>query len=180
MERLPILYNRKPCYDIVFSDSFDQLVEELQAIGADSRRICIVTDSKVDTYYGDIVKELLAQAGIQVYKFVFPEGEINKTLHTVTELCKFLIESGFDRKDSLLALGGGVVGDVTGYAAAIYLRGIRFIQVPTTLLSQADSSIGGKTGVDFEGYKNMIGAFHMPALVYMNLSTLSTLDERQY
>ena len=80
----------------------------------------------------------------------------------------------------LLALGGGVTGDITGFAAATYLRGIDFVQIPTTLLSQVDSSIGGKTGVDFKAYKNMVGAFYMPKLVYMNLSTLNSLPEREY
>ena len=93
---------------------------------------------------------------------------------------RFLIEEGFDRKDLLISLGGGVVGDTTGYVAATYLRGVSFIQIPTTLLAQADSSIGGKTGVDFEGYKNMVGAFKMPSLVYMNFQTLTTLDDRQF
>ena len=86
----------------------------------------------------------------------------------------------FERKDILLALGGGVVGDITGFVAATYLRGISFIQIPTTLLSQVDSSIGGKTGVDFDSYKNMVGAFHMPRLVYMNLSVLNTLSDEQF
>jgi len=112
--------------------------------------------------------------------YIFPEGEVNKTLDTVKNIYKFLIEHKFDRKDMLLALGGGVTGDITGYAAATYLRGISYVQIPTTLLSQADSSIGGKTGVDFDGYKNMVGAFKMPSLVYTNLSVLNTLDDRQF
>ena len=101
-------------------------------------------------------------------------------MDTIKEAYKTLIEAGFDRKDLILALGGGVVGDMAGYTAATYLRGIDFVQVPTTLLAQCDSSIGGKTGVDFDGYKNMVGAFHMPRLVYMNLATLKTLDDRQF
>ena len=96
------------------------------------------------------------------------------------EIYKFLIENHFNRKDLLIALGGGVVGDLTGYTAATYLRGIEFIQIPTTLLSQADSSIGGKTGVDFDGYKNMVGAFYMPKLVYMNIAALHSLSDRQF
>ena len=96
------------------------------------------------------------------------------------EIYKFLIGNHFNRKDLLIALGGGVVGDLTGYTAATYLRGIEFIQIPTTLLSQADSSIGGKTGVDFDGYKNMVGAFYMPRLVYMNMETLQSLSDRQF
>lgn len=179
-ERLPILYNKKPCYDIVFTKSFDELWDELAALGCDNRRICIVTDTKVDQIYGEEVLKLLDGKCRKVCKYAFPSGEENKNLDTVKGIYKFLIEEGFDRKDLLLALGGGVVGDTTGYVAATYLRGIDFVQVPTTLLSQTDSSIGGKTGVDFDGYKNMVGAFKMPKLVYMNLAALQTLDDRQY
>lgn len=180
MERLPILYNRKPCYDIVFTRTFDELPAELETLGFKDRNICIVTDSRVNECYGDQVLEILQGCCKKAVKYAFPNGEENKNLDTVREIYRFLIEEGFGRKDLLLALGGGVVGDTTGYVAATYLRGIEFIQVPTTLLSQADSSIGGKTGVDFDGYKNMVGAFKMPVLVYMNLSTLSTLEDRQF
>lgn len=180
MERLPILYNKKPCYDIVFARTFDELPAELEALGSKDRKICIVTDSRVNECYGDQVLEILHGCCKKAVKYVFPNGEENKNLDTVREIYRFLIEEGFGRKDLLLALGGGVVGDTTGYVAATYLRGVEFIQVPTTLLSQADSSIGGKTGVDFDGYKNMVGAFKMPVLVYMNLSTLTTLEDRQF
>lgn len=180
MERLPILFNKKPCYDIVFTQSFNELWPELEALGCEKRRICIVTDSKVNEIYGDEVLALLDGKCLKAVKYVFPNGEENKNLDTVREIYKFLIEEQFDRKDMLLALGGGVVGDTTGFAAATYLRGIDFVQVPTTLLSQADSSIGGKAGVDFDGYKNMVGAFKMPSLVYMNIQVLTTLDDRQF
>lgn len=179
-ERLPILYNKKPCYDIVFTQDFQDLVPELENLGVENRRVCIITDSKVDEIYGSRVLELLQGKCLKAVKFTFPNGEENKTLDTVRDAYKFLIQEGFDRKDMLLALGGGVVGDTTGFIAATYLRGIDFVQVPTTLLAQADSSIGGKTGVDFDGYKNMVGAFKMPSLVYMNLEVLSTLDDRQF
>ena len=116
----------------------------------------------------------------KVILYAFPAGENHKTLDTVKEIYKTLIEEQYDRKDLLIALGGGVVGDITGYAAATYLRGIEFIQIPTTLIAQSDSSIGGKTGVDFDGYKNMVGAFYMPKLVYMNISVLKELDDRQF
>nr|MDE6851828.1 3-dehydroquinate synthase [Lachnospiraceae bacterium] len=96
------------------------------------------------------------------------------------DLYEELIQAHFDRKDVMIALGGGVVGDMTGFAAATYLRGIRVVQLPTSLLAMVDSSIGGKTGVDFRGYKNMIGAFHQPSAVYMNLASLQTLTEEQY
>ena len=103
--------------------------------------------------------------------------EKNKNLNTVQELYKTLIENEMDRKGLLVALGGGVVGDLTGFGASTYLRGIDFIQVPTTLLAQVDSSVGGKTGVDFLQYKNMVGAFHQPRLVYMNMSTPAVSSE---
>ncbi len=179
-QRLPVLYNKKPCYDIVFSQNFDGLWEELKELGAEDRRLCIVTDTVVDALYGQAVLKLLDGNCAKAVKYVFPAGEASKTLDTVKGVYTFLIEECFDRKDMLVALGGGVVGDLTGYAAATYLRGIDFVQIPTTLLAQADSSIGGKTGVDFDGYKNMVGAFKMPRLVYMNLSVLESLEDRQF
>lgn len=179
-QRLPILYNKKPCYDIVFSHSFEDLSQELQDLGVENRKICIYTDSDVEKLYAKQMQELLEPICRKVILFSFPAGEEHKTLDTIKEAYKTLIEAGFDRKDLILALGGGVVGDMAGYTAATYLRGIDFVQVPTTLLAQCDSSIGGKTGVDFDGYKNMVGAFHMPRLVYMNLATLKTLDDRQF
>lgn len=178
--RINILYERKPCYDIVLSDSFAELADELKTLGIENRKVCVITDSHVASLYGDDVMELLKGQCVKNVLFSFTAGEEHKTLDTVKEIYTFLIKEGFDRKDLLLALGGGVTGDITGYAAATYLRGVDFVQVPTTLLAQADSSIGGKTGVDFDGYKNMVGAFYMPKLVYMNISTLKTLDDRQY
>jgi len=179
-QRLPVLYNKKTCYDIVYAHSFDGLLEELQELGVEEKRICIVTDSSVDGLYGDVVLKLLEGNCVKAVKYVFPAGEESKTLDTVKDVYKFLIEEGLDRKDILIALGGGVVGDLTGYVAATYLRGVDFVQIPTTLLAQVDSSIGGKTGVDFDGYKNMVGAFKMPRLVYMNMKVLETLEERQF
>ena len=179
-ERLNILYNKKPCYDILFTKCWDDLATELENMELKNRKICIITDSNVNEIYGDVLEGILTPCVKNVKKYVFPAGEESKNLDTVKEAYRFLIEEKFDRKDMLLALGGGVVGDLTGFVAATYLRGIDFIQVPTTLLAQADSSIGGKTGVDFEGYKNMVGAFKMPKLVYMNFEVLRTLDDRQY
>lgn len=179
-QRLQILYNKKPCYDIVYSQSFNGFWEELQELGAEEKRLCIVTDSNVEKLYGEEIRTLLEGKCKKAVLYSFPAGEESKNLDTVKVLYKFLIEEGFDRKDMLLALGGGVVGDLTGYVSATYLRGIDFVQIPTTLLAQADSSIGGKTGVDFDGYKNMVGAFKMPRLVYMNLATLKSLDDRQF
>ena len=177
---LPISYNGAPCYNIELQSSFEGLVDAIKQLDMQNRRFCIVSDSNVDDLYGAKVQELLEQGGWdKVFRFAFPAGEEHKTLDVITDLYEFLILNHFDRSDVLIALGGGVTGDMTGYAAATYLRGIRFIQVPTSLLSMVDSSIGGKTGVDFKGYKNMVGAFYMPSLVYVNLSVLSSLDERQ-
>lgn len=178
--RMSILLNKKPCYDIVFAKTFDGLAEELAALDTAGKRLCIVTDSNVDTFYSEELLGLLQGKCLKAVKYVFPAGEENKNLDTVKKIYQFLIEKKFDRRDMLIALGGGVVGDLTGFTAATYLRGIDFIQIPTTLLAQADSSIGGKTGVDFDGYKNMIGAFKMPRLVYMNVSVLNTLEDRQF
>lgn len=180
MERLPILYQNKACYDIVFTDSFSELANELSALSENKRKACIVTDSNVAGLYVEEVKNAIESVFDKVIIHEFPAGEENKNLDTVKGVYTHLIEEKFDRKDLLIALGGGVVGDLTGYTAATYLRGIDFVQIPTTLLSQCDSSIGGKTGVDFDGYKNMVGAFYMPKLVYMNLSTLNSLSSRQY
>ena len=167
-------------YDLVLRDSFQELPEFLAKSGCQGRRLCIVTDSNVAPLYLEEVKTLAESCCDTVEVFQFEAGEKNKTLDTVRQLYEVLIQEGFDRKDSLLALGGGVVGDLTGFAAATYLRGIQFIQVPTTLLAQIDSSIGGKTGVDFDQYKNMVGAFHQPALVYINYNVLKTLPEEQF
>lgn len=179
-ERMTVMYQRKPSYDIVFTKSFDELIPELTAFDLNNRKVCIITDSCVDQIYGDEVLGLFKGNCVKAVKYAFPNGEENKNLDTVRKVYEFLIREGFDRKDLLIALGGGVVGDTTGFIAATYLRGVDFVQVPTTLLAQADSSIGGKTGVDFDGYKNMVGAFKMPVLVYMNHATLTTLEERQY
>jgi len=178
--RITVNKEQKAIYDILLESSFEPLVTELENHGINKRKLCIVSDSNVANLYLREVKELLAPVCSKVISFVFPAGEENKNLDTVRELYKLLIVNEFDRQDLLIALGGGVVGDLSGYAAATYLRGIEFIQVPTTLLSQVDSSIGGKTGVDFDSYKNMVGAFHQPKLVYMNLCTLKSLPKEQY
>jgi len=179
-QRLEVMYEKKPCYDIVIEYDFSRLKAEMAPFMSDEKKICIVTDTIVKDIYADEVKDLLADSFAQVDVYALKHGEENKTLDCVKNLYEFLIQKGYGRKDILIALGGGVVGDMTGYAAATFMRGLDYIQIPTTLLSQNDSSIGGKTGVDFDGYKNMVGAFKMPLLVYVNLSTLKTLDERQY
>lgn len=180
MDKIDVNRDGKYCYSIFLKPDFSYLGEALKSLDVEKRKLCIVSDSIVAELYADSLRKVLELSCAQVSLFVFPAGEANKTLDTVRKLYEHLILERFDRKDMLVALGGGVVGDLTGFAAATYLRGIDFIQIPTTLLSQVDSSIGGKTGVDFDAYKNMVGAFCMPRLVYMNLGTLATLPNRQF
>lgn len=163
----------------VIKTNFLSLSDELKKLSLPKHRVCIVGDSNTMPLYGDAVVEECEKVFSEVHTFVWPAGEEQKNLDSIRELLKYLLEQHFDRKDCLIALGGGVTGDMTGFASAVYLRGIPVIQLPTTLLAQIDSSIGGKTGVDFYGYKNMVGAFHMPALVYSNISVLKTLPREQ-
>ena len=179
-DRMTVHRDGKPIYDIVMEENYDRLGQEVASLSVRDRRLCVVTDSTVAELYSDTVIRQLEPVCKEVHLFVFPAGEENKNLDTVRDLYEFLIQNHYDRNDMLVALGGGVVGDLCGFTAATYLRGIRFIQVPTTLLSQVDSSIGGKTGVDFDAYKNMVGAFHMPQLVYTAASSLLTLTEEQF
>lgn len=179
-ERLLVKRQEDFHYPIVFQQTFGTLAQEVLDLKKGSTRICIVTDSHVAPLYLEQVKEALLKTGMIVSSYVLPAGEANKNLEQIQGIYEHLIQNHFDRKDMLAALGGGVTGDMTGFAAATYLRGIDFIQIPTTLLSQVDSSIGGKTGVDFKQYKNMVGAFHQPLLVYMNVSTLKTLPEEEF
>jgi 3-dehydroquinate synthase len=180
MTRLTVKTGAKSSYDIVYKNSFEALPAEVSAIYPDKVNVCVITDSNVDPLYGEEVVKKLESVSRSVFKYVVPAGEESKNLDEVKKIYKYLIENKFDRKSLLVALGGGVIGDMTGFVAATFLRGIDFIQIPTTLLAQADSSIGGKTGVDLDGYKNMVGAFKMPALVYTNLSTLTSLPGRQF
>ncbi|MBQ9062935.1 MAG: 3-dehydroquinate synthase [Eubacterium sp.] len=167
-------------YEIVWQNSFPELAECLAHAGLQPGKICIVTDTNIAPLYLEAVEDALKEFPAAVFSYIMPAGEQHKNLDTVRALYTFLIEEHFERKDLLIALGGGVVGDLTGFTASTYLRGIDFVQVPTTLLAQVDSSVGGKTGVDFDQYKNMVGAFHQPRLVYMNPETLRTLPGDQF
>lgn len=177
---LVVHYENKPAYSILLEKDFHKLANAIRELGMEDRKLMIISDSNVSRYYLEDLIELLRPAAKLITSHVFEAGESSKNLDTVSECYAKLIEYSFDRNDVLIALGGGVVGDLTGFVAATYLRGIRFIQVPTSLLSMVDSSIGGKTGVDYKAYKNMVGAFHQPKLVYMNLSTLLSLKDREY
>ena len=179
-DAIEVKKDRRFAYRIWPQNGFDALAQRMSELECAERRIAVITDSNVEKLYLKEVTEALRPACRSISSYVIPAGEQNKNLDEIRKIYVHLIEHGLDRNDILVALGGGVVGDMTGFAAATYLRGIRFVQIPTTLLSQVDSSIGGKTGVDFDSYKNMVGAFHQPSMVYLNISTLKTLDDTQF
>ena len=142
-----------------------------------AKKVCIVSDSNVWPLYGAAADASLHAAGLETCTFVFPAGESSKNGATYLELLNFLAENRLSRSDILVALGGGVVGDLTGFAAATYQRGIRFVQVPTTVLAAVDSSVGGKTAIDLPAGKNLAGAFCQPSLVLCDIDCLSTLPD---
>ena len=167
------------------SQSYKILIEKglLTSIGAHveellgKARICIVTDDTVNELYSSSVEASLSLHGISYVKFVIPHGEASKNAGNLISLLEFLASSRITRSDAIIALGGGVVGDLAGFAAGVYLRGIKFIQVPTTLLAMVDSSVGGKTAIDLEAGKNLAGVFHQPSLVLCDPDTLNTLSD---
>ncbi len=143
------------------------------------RRVGIISNQRVFDLYGREVVRSLKSAGFKTFPWLMPEGERYKSFRILEKAVNFLSETGFERDDLVMALGGGVVGDLAGFAAAIYLRGLRLIQAPTTLLSQIDSSVGGKTGINLPTGKNLVGAFHQPASVFIDTETLASLPPRE-
>ena len=143
-------------------------------------KVAVITDDTVDKIYSKTVVDSLKKNGFDVVKFVFQHGESSKNLDTYGKILSFLAENKLTRTDALVALGGGVVGDMAGFAAATYLRGIKYIQIPTTLLSQIDSSVGGKTAIDLPEGKNLVGAFCQPNLVLIDVCTLDSLPNESY
>lgn len=157
----------------------NQVGREISAL-FNGQKIMIVTDETVHTHYGEIVLNQLKKAGFEVQCIVLPPGEQTKTFSSMPAIFSQLIEFGLTRSDLIIALGGGVVGDITGFAAATYLRGISFVQIPTTLLAQVDSSVGGKVGVDLPEGKNLVGAFYHPELVLIDPLVLKTLTDQAF
>ena len=167
-------------YDVVIEPG---LLTRLGTMAAElglGRRAAVISDDAVFALYGAAAEKALTDAGFQVDHFLFPHGEQQKNLSTYGQVLNFLCDRRFTRSDFLVALGGGVVGDLAGFAAATYQRGVPYIQVPTTLLSMVDSSVGGKTAVDLEHGKNQAGCFYQPSLVLCDPSLLNTLPEREY
>ena len=150
-----------------------------ESLGGRARRVAVVSNARVFRLYGGDAIRSLRAAGFEVASWLMGEGERFKTLRTAERALSFLSEAGVERSDAVVALGGGVVGDLAGFAAAVYLRGVAFVQVPTTLLAQFDSSVGGKTGVNTSASKNLVGAFHQPRAVLVDTRTLRTLPRRE-
>jgi 3-dehydroquinate synthase len=138
-----------------------------------------ITDARVLSLHGERVKETLKEKGLRIDMIDFPAGEGSKDIKTCLRICDQLMAIGADRQSALIALGGGVVGDITGFVASVYMRGIPYIQVPTTLLAQVDSSIGGKTGIDLPFGKNLLGTFYQPKAVFIDLAFLRTLEPQE-
>ena len=138
-------------------------------------RAVLVTDSNVASLYADMLEERLTASSFSVTRHVFPAGEGHKNMETLTGILEALADTGLTRTDLVVALGGGVTGDMAGLAASLYLRGVRYVQIPTTLLAAVDSSVGGKTAIDFAGRKNIVGAFYQPSLVLCDTDTFHTL-----
>ncbi len=171
-----VTVNASRTYDILIDKGLlSNVGKHLSCLHPAPAKVMIVTDDTVNTLYGDTVEKSLVASGYTVSRFVFPHGEESKSTATLVSLWNALARAGLTRTDLIVALGGGVVGDMAGFAAATYLRGIAFLQCPTTLLAMVDSSVGGKTGVDLEAGKNLCGAFHQPIGVLCDTDALSTL-----
>lgn len=166
-------------YDIIVGDNAINQCGEIIAKVATSDRTIVITDENVAPHWLDKVIQSLEGAGLSAKSIILPPGEHAKSYRQLEALLDQLLDQGIDRKTTLIALGGGVIGDLTGFAAAIVLRGINFVQIPTTLLSQVDSSVGGKTGIDTRQGKNLVGAFHQPLCVIADTATLDTLPARE-
>ena len=184
------IYARHPKATVTVkaSTEYNVIIEEglLGKIGSLARELlpgkvaALITEERVNVLYGDRVENSLQDAGFTVFRLVLPAGEETKCLARLGEVLEFLASCKLTRTDAVFALGGGVIGDLAGFASAVYLRGIRYVQIPTTLLAAVDSSVGGKTAIDLEGGKNLAGAFHQPAAVYCDPLVLKTLSPQVF
>jgi len=179
--RIPLTLGGDRDYEIVVGDDIlAELPSLIEETGAFRKRAALVTDATVGALYAESVAASLRDAGYEIVEITVPAGEASKSMEQVTDICRKMLQAGLDRKSFLIALGGGVVGDLAGFAAAIFQRGIPCVQIPTTVLAQVDSSVGGKTGVNAPEGKNLIGAFHQPRLVVADVAVLHSLPEREY
>lgn len=175
-----IRINVPDSYDVYIGKGvLKEAADILKEVGI-SGKLAVVCDSNVAPLYLDKVTKVLTEGGFETVSYVFPAGEESKNLETLSDILEFFAESGLTRKDTAVALGGGVTGDMTGFAAGCYMRGISYVQMPTTLLSAVDSSVGGKTAVDLKAGKNLAGLFIQPKAVICDIDTLSTLKNEVY
>ena len=166
-------------YDVVIGNNLlHQLGEYLFSVLNRTCKVAIISDSNVYPLYGELSKTSLKENGFEPIQYIFPAGEASKTTETYIAILNFLAENHITRADVIVALGGGVTGDMSGFAAATFLRGISYVQIPTTLLAMVDSSVGGKTAIDLPSGKNLVGAFYQPSLVLCDLDTLNTLPQQ--
>ena len=175
-----ITVNASKSYDILIGHGLLQTIGEIFKERFSVKKIAVITDDKVDDLYGAKVVDALEQKGFKTYKLVFPNGEKSKNIDTYAKILKFLADSQITRTDLIVALGGGVVGDITGFSASTFNRGVPYVQIPTTLLSQIDSSVGGKTAIDLAEGKNLVGTFYQPSLVICDIDVLSSLSSADY
>ncbi|MGN0667380.1 MAG: 3-dehydroquinate synthase [Huintestinicola sp.] len=172
-----VTVNASRKYDVIIGNGLLEGCGEYIRKVTKAEKIALISDDSVDALYGDTAAKSLEAAGFEVCRFVFPHGELSKSHETLINMYSFLASQHFSRTDALAALGGGVTGDITGYCAATYLRGMDFVQIPTSLLAQVDSSVGGKTAVDIPEGKNLVGAFKQPKLVLCDIDALKSLPE---
>lgn len=175
-----ITVKTKPPYSVVIGTDALKRAGALIAKTLYSPSLCVVVSPAGLESWGDALQESIQKARLGYAKIEIPDGERSKTLKTVEGLMNQLVAAGADRKSVVIALGGGVTGDVAGFAASIFMRGVPVVQIPTTLLAQVDAAVGGKTGVDLPGGKNLAGTFHQPSLVVIDTRVLSTLPEREF
>jgi 3-dehydroquinate synthase len=182
MNRIRVNLERKTTnsYEIIIGRHILDRIGLIMARGNWAKRYFILSDKNVAALHGSKVHDTLSLMGLDLELIEIPSGEAAKSIQTCLEVVEKLIQAGADRTSALIALGGGVVGDITGFIASTYMRGIPYIQLPTTLLSQVDSSIGGKTAIDLPTGKNLMGSFHQPRAVFIDLSFLQTLPEREF
>ena len=170
-----IKIKNKTIYNIFYDTNFNNLYDYIKNNFSSDIKICIITDDNVGRIY---LNEFKKNINNTTYIYTLRPGEKNKNFVEYIRINEFLLDNEFNRSDIVVALGGGVVGDISGFVASTYMRGIKYIQVPTTLLSQVDSSVGGKTAINLNSFKNIIGSFYNPILVYININTLNTLDKK--
>lgn len=178
MEKVLVKHENKS-YPAVIDNSFEGLYNYFKEL-CDSKEVLIVTDSNIADIYLQEIKDIFNSNQIVIHEYIIKAGEESKNINTINEIYTKFIDAGLDRGSTIIGLGGGVVGDIAGFVASTYMRGVQLIHIPTTILAQVDSSIGGKTAIDFEGYKNIIGTFYAPRLVYINIESIIKMPNSQF